>query len=201
MIRTYTGRIVDPMNIDPRQIDPVDISHALGQLCRFNGHTSRFYSVAQHSLIVAAIIDMASVAGWHTPAEALMHDAAEAYLTDLPTPIKDLPALAEYRDAERRAMRAVRDHFYIVESKIVFPMVRAADRLALNLEAHLLMGGPEWANPTRARILTAGLATYAARPDTSIAHVRAIDDLLDGGDGRGFGNAMLDAMCAWGLAA
>ena len=200
MIRTYTGRVVDPMNLDPWQIEPVDITHSLGQQCRFNGHTSRFYSVAQHSLIVAALLDMSEVAGWHTNAEALMHDAAEAYLTDLPTPLKDLPELAEYRYAERKAMRAVRERFDIQESRVAFHLVHAADRLALNLEAHLLMGGPEWSDPEKARVLAAGLAAYACRDDVELFFERAIADLLQGGDGRGFGDHMLDAMCDFGLA-
>ena len=87
MICTFLGRYLDPFHPDPGQIDPVDISHALARIARFNGHTAGgLYSVAQHSLHVAAI----SQDRW-----GLFHDAAEAYIGDMIRPLR--PQLGWYR--------------------------------------------------------------------------------------------------------
>mgnify|MGYP003865886187 CR=1 FL=1 len=59
-----------------------DIAHSLSNMCRYNGHTKYFYSVAEHSLLVASILpDKLKL-------EGLLHDAPEIYFTDLPAPIK-----------------------------------------------------------------------------------------------------------------
>jgi hypothetical protein len=81
-MQTYTGRQFWP--IDPRadEIDIVDIAHALSQQCRFAGHCKSFYSVATHSWHTSNVCNSEN-ALW-----GLLHDAAEAYLVDLPTPIK-----------------------------------------------------------------------------------------------------------------
>src|SRR5690554_4041634 len=73
MISTRSGRNVSLLNPSAGQIEIGDIAHGLAHQCRFNGQTSKFYSVAQHSVLVAFIL----------PAElklaGLLHDAAEAY--------------------------------------------------------------------------------------------------------------------------
>lgn len=86
-IQTVSGRWINPLAPDVAQIDIGDIAQALANTCRFGGHSRRFYSVAQHSTIVS---DVCAERG-ASPAEtlvALLHDAAEAYLVDLPHPIK-----------------------------------------------------------------------------------------------------------------
>ena len=54
-VYTYSGRLVDVLNPKPGDIAPEDIAHALACTCRFNGHSRGFYSVAQHSMLVAEI--------------------------------------------------------------------------------------------------------------------------------------------------
>jgi 5'-deoxynucleotidase YfbR-like HD superfamily hydrolase len=86
-----------------------DIAHALSLQCRFSGHTSTFYSVAQHSILVAAAL----------PTEyaltGLMHDASEAYLNDLASPVKNAPGLGEkYRYVERRLMQVISSRFGLI---------------------------------------------------------------------------------------
>lgn len=101
MIRTFTGRMVDPFNMRAKDIDIVDIAHALGMTCRYGGHVSRFYSVAEHSCLVSFALPR-ELALW-----GLLHDAGEAYLGDIPTPIKtDI-----HREREDAIMRAVIERF------------------------------------------------------------------------------------------
>src|SRR5689334_14267678 len=85
-IRTYTGRKFYLFDSGPEDVEIEDIAHALSMQCRYNGHVQRFYSVAEHSCYVSAIVaaEMGNakydinVALW-----ALLHDASEAYLGDV----------------------------------------------------------------------------------------------------------------------
>lgn len=91
-ILTATGKSFDLYQPDPERIDPRDISHALAHLCRFNGHTREFYSVAQHSVLVAELVPEE-----HKLA-ALLHDATEAYIGDMVRPLKQW--MHAYQDVE-----------------------------------------------------------------------------------------------------
>ena len=86
-IQTYAGVKFHPWDPRPGSIRIVDVAHSLSNLCRFNGHCLEFYSVAQHSCVVAGIAMVESRrldVGMH----ALLHDAAEAYVGDLVRPVK-----------------------------------------------------------------------------------------------------------------
>jgi hypothetical protein len=85
-ISTFTGRQFHPFNPAVSEIHIYDIAHALANTCRFNGHTNQFYSVAQHSVLVAELVHR--LAPGPTVYDALLHDAAEAYLADVCTPVK-----------------------------------------------------------------------------------------------------------------
>lgn len=102
-IQTALGRQFWP--IDPRadEVFIDDIAHALSMLCRFGGHCLRFYSVAEHSVLLSR------AAAPEHKLWALLHDASEAYLVDVPRPLK--PFLAGYREAEDKIMRAVCERF------------------------------------------------------------------------------------------
>lgn len=86
-MQTYTGKKFFPADPQVDRIDIVDIAHALAMTCRYGGHTKQFYSVAQHSLLMA---EKASPA---KKLRALMHDAPEAYIGDWIRPIKKHPEL------------------------------------------------------------------------------------------------------------
>jgi adenosine deaminase len=110
-IQTYTGRRVDPLDPDPTQFEIGDIAQALSNQCRFGGHSRVFYSVAQHSTIVS---DLVQERGGSTTdvLAALLHDAGEAYLVDLPHPLKHRSALGPpYRRAEGRLEAAIEERF------------------------------------------------------------------------------------------
>lgn len=102
-IRTYSGLYVDVFDPDPETICIEDIAHALSNLCRFAGHVKSFYSVAQHSVLCSLQV------GDDCRLEALMHDASEAYLLDIPKPIKN--RLEGYKEMEDKMMSIIAAKF------------------------------------------------------------------------------------------
>jgi hypothetical protein len=142
--QTYTGKRFDPLNPDPALICIEDISWALSNICRFGGHSSRFYSVAQHSFHLAyyanTVLKDRSLA-----LACLLHDASEAYLGDVPRPIKYRPEFAFYREAEAK-LEAMIFHKFGVNEYVGHPEVKHLDNAILADEARELMGDPgsEW---------------------------------------------------------
>ena len=105
-----------------------DIAHSLSMQCRFGGHCARFYSVAEHSVFVSEIVAP------EFAFEALLHDATEAYVTDLPTPIKKM--CPDFEAIEDRFYRKLRLKYNLpVEMSLE---VKVADRIALYNEARYL---------------------------------------------------------------
>jgi len=102
-IQTFTGKKFFPLNPNPADICIEDIAHSLAMQCRYVGHCKQFYSVAQHCWLMSR--------HWFKKVElqryALLHDAAEAYLSDLPRPLKHLPQFQFYRDAEKVLQRLI----------------------------------------------------------------------------------------------
>lgn len=97
---------VSPLELDLADIDIRDITHALGNLCRFGGHCREFYSVAQHSVHVAEHLGRAGLS-LEAQLVGLLHDASEAYISDICSPIKHTEALREYRLIELDITRKV----------------------------------------------------------------------------------------------
>lgn len=81
-IETYSGKQIDFYDPQPDQIDIKDIALGLSRMPRFSGQTKWFYSVAHHSLNVAHYLPK------KYKLMGLLHDAAEAYIGDMPTPFK-----------------------------------------------------------------------------------------------------------------
>lgn len=102
---TNSGRPFFPGNPMPHDFDIRDIAHALANNCRFGGHSRVHYSVAQHSVLVSQVVPPED-ALW-----GLLHDASEAYIIDLPSPVKRLPQLAGYMEIEAKVMAAVCERF------------------------------------------------------------------------------------------
>ena len=79
---TFTGKRFYPEDPKPEDITIEDLAHALANTCRWGGHTDVFYSVAQHSVLTSLVADRPYRRGM------LLHDGAEAYVGDLPRPLK-----------------------------------------------------------------------------------------------------------------
>jgi uncharacterized protein len=139
-IMTFTGGrfwIEDPR---PEEVSIQDIAHALSLLCRFTGHCKRFYSVAEHSMFVAARVPM-KFRPW-----ALLHDAAEAYVADISRPLKSLEVMSGYRAIEDATLRCILERFGLHhggEYLWMPPLVREVDRRALWTEMRDLMPSVE----------------------------------------------------------
>lgn len=107
MIHTFTGKKVDVGNLRAEDIDPYDIAHALACINRYQGHAPIPYSVAQHSVLACRLAPKG-----HELA-ALLHDAHEAYVGDVPRPMKSV--LPDYRALEERVAAIVRRRFRVPE--------------------------------------------------------------------------------------
>jgi len=137
-IQTFSGNKFYPLDPREEEISLVDIAWSLSMQGRFSGHTSRFYSIAQHSVLVSYLCDP------EYALQGLLHDASEAYLVDIPTPVKRDPKMAAYREFETNLMGMV----YRKEglSTVEHPSVKRADKLIFVTEAHNLMRplNPDW---------------------------------------------------------
>ena len=130
-LQTVSGRRVNPFDPDPSQLDAGDIARALGNVCRFGGHARTFYSVAQHSVIVSELVEERG-GDVEDVFAALMHDASEAYLGDMPHPLKHRSPLgAAFKEAEDHLEAALQQHFDI---KPDVPEIKRADRALLATE-------------------------------------------------------------------
>lgn len=139
-IQTYTGIKFHPLNPEFQKICIEDIAHSLSMQCRFNGHTRAFYSVAEHCCHVSdQLPDKLKLAG-------LLHDASEAYLCDLPKPLKDLSQLSQYRVIERELEFMIEAKFRVI---IDNPEIKMADSTMLCTEARQLLNPvhPDWPLP------------------------------------------------------
>lgn len=108
-MQTFTGRKYWPCNPVPNEVFIEDIAHALSLQSRYAGHCIKFYSVAEHSVLIARYL-----AATHAPEVALaglLHDASEAYCVDIPRPLK--PYLTNYKDIEEDNWKAVARRFEI----------------------------------------------------------------------------------------
>lgn len=133
---TFSGRQFWPLDPRADEISIQDIAHSLSNQCRFAGHTSEFYSVAQHCVLASRLV----AGGPVLQLDALLHDATEAYLVDLPRPVKN--CVSEYAQIEQTLARRIEYYVldnYGIEVHLDDPAVKVADELALMTEARDLM--------------------------------------------------------------
>jgi hypothetical protein len=133
VIRTFTGRWVNVFDPNPKTINILDVAHALSFQCRFGGHLKQFYSVAQHSIWCYEEAQRRNLSK-REQLSSLMHDASEAFLVDIPRPIKK--KLLEYEEVEDKLMS-------VIGAKYGFdwPLsldIKEIDELALEVEWNYL---------------------------------------------------------------
>jgi uncharacterized protein len=159
-IRTFTGKRFYPLQPRIQDIDITDIAHALSLQCRFTGHCTRHYSVAEHSLLVASLVPE------EHQLQALLHDASEAYLTDVARPVKHSPEYTFYRKVEKHVQSLIYEYFNCDPKEA--PELKKADDAVLGLEAagswmraEAMAGIGAWTKPK-----PAGERWTSARPAT-----------------------------------
>jgi len=135
-IRLYSGVMFDYNAPELCLVEIEDIAHALSNVCRFAGHVSHFYSVAQHAVNCSLIVDD------EFAYTALLHDTAEAFTNDIPTPLKY--AVPMFKDLEVSIETAMAARF-----GFTYPLpdeVKVADLQMLKLEKEAMKGSDntEW---------------------------------------------------------
>lgn len=155
-VTTYTGRQFFPMAPKPEDIVIEDIAHQLSCMNRWLGATRQPYSIAQHSVHVAELVPEEH-ALW-----ALLHDASEAYLVDIPTHIKRLPQMAAYRAVEQHLQRIIYHRFGLTGPEP--ESVKVADNALAVAEAQDLLKDipPYWPPAIRQRTAARTKFTIAA---------------------------------------
>lgn len=135
-MNVFSGHRIDPLHIKEDDIYLEDIAHALSLLCRGNGHIKYFYSVAQHSLNCAKEAQNRGYSK-NVVLSCLFHDASEAYMSDLITPIKK--QMNEYQIIEDQLLEKIFQAFHIQlknEEKIIW---KEMDHLLLEAELKEMM--------------------------------------------------------------
>ena len=133
-IITYTGKIFNPLDPKIEDIDIEDIAHSLSMQCRFNGHIEQFYSIAQHSVLVSYVCEEINSLD---ALSGLLHDASEAYICDIPSPIKKTQQFAQYREVEDKLQSLIYNKF---SCPVTEPTgVKTADHLLLKIEMNTFL--------------------------------------------------------------
>lgn len=128
-ILLHSGEYFDFENVEAASFNIVDIAHALSNICRYTGHCKSFYSVAQHSVLVSLVVPKEdALAG-------LLHDAAEAFVSDMAKPLKMI--MPEYQAMEQKIESALFRKFGLPET--LPDSVMKADRILLRTEQRDLM--------------------------------------------------------------
>lgn len=144
---TTTGAVIDLQFVGASDISVLDIAAALSKINRFTGHTSRLYSVAEHSLHVVQIMERELlITDPHALLAGLMHDAHEAYVGDMSTPLKQVLGEAWARVEDQIEQRVASRFDTWAASQRWKAEIKRADLIALALERRDLLppAGPDW---------------------------------------------------------
>lgn len=140
-IRTFTGIKFWPLDPSVKDIKPADIAHALAQKVRWQGHCKHFYSVGQHSLRVARAARIYGTLEGLPEEECdllymygILHDSNEAYLPDIPTPLK--PLIKGWKRIEKHLDSIILKRFGLPTMSVEHKrLVKKADKALLQMEA------------------------------------------------------------------
>lgn len=131
-IMTYSGGVIDYDDECWNSLSIEEIAASLSKQCRYNGHTKAFYSVAEHSVHVSRMVDN------DYKLAALLHDASEAYVSDLPRPLKKAMG-TDFSKFEDKAMESVARKFGLEVEDFHSKAVKDADNAMLYYETKELM--------------------------------------------------------------
>lgn len=143
-IRTFTGLYVNPLRLSPLDIDHHDLAHHLSLICRYTGACPTHYSVAQHSVYVATLMQR-RYASAEAALAGLLHDAAEAYFNDLASPVKHDPRMQWYRDLEHEATLMIFEKYSVDAAWLV--LTKKYDDQAFRDEVESWWGAKELIQP------------------------------------------------------
>jgi len=136
VLGTHVGKFIDIINPNPDLIEIEDIATGLSRAARFGGQSQEPYYVAEHSVCVALYVrDQGGDP--NTMLAALLHDAAEAYMGDMPSPIKQF--IPQFCEIEDRLKDAIMSRFGVVSSNVDWSLVKEGDVASFCAEAALHM--------------------------------------------------------------
>lgn len=139
-IQAYTGGKIHVVALRPEEITISDIAAGLCHESRFNGQyaPNKFYSVAEHCVHVSRMCERKDAL------YGLLHDASEAYLKDIPSPLKHSPMMTQYRKLEAATQKKIFEKFGL--TGVCPQSVHDADERLLAIEAHVLKRPihPDW---------------------------------------------------------
>lgn len=156
-IQTHTGRLVNPFYIKNEDIVIEDIAYSLSMQCRFNGHTNRFFSVAEHSINVTSVLKKLNFPA-KTQLLGLLHDASEAYLADILAPIKE--CLPDYLSIENDLSISIYKELHPQYGELSvndFYFVGLVDKEMAVLEGREFMSGNMWDKMTTSFTINFGI--------------------------------------------
>lgn len=142
-ITTFTGIDFNPLKFTEDDFDIVDIAHSLSMNCRWAGHSSSFYSVAQHAVYVSRFMEKHKMLG-------LLHDGSEGYGADMPSPIKAI--LPDFRKLEDKIQAKIYSKFLGAQpTKEEHDYLKIYDKLLLDFEGTTFI--KHWADPIDTSII------------------------------------------------
>lgn len=137
-IETYSGNQLYFLSPTEDMVELEDISNGLSKLCRYSGGITKFYSVAEHCVILARKV--MEITGDHEQAiTALLHDGSEAFCADLPRPIKH--CCPDYMDVEGKINEVIFKKFNI---KPINELIHYLDTNIVRDESVLFKNPPKW---------------------------------------------------------
>lgn len=141
-IMTQSGGVLDYDAAEYTALSIDEIAHSLSNQCRYNGHCSDYYSVAEHSVHVSHLVGATYNKRWALA--ALLHDASEAYVCDLPRPLKKAMGKS-FSDYEDKAMLSVAKKFGLEVGDFHHQIIKDADNVMIYYETSVLMNyHPVW---------------------------------------------------------
>lgn len=174
-IVTSSGKKFHFANPKPEMVALEDIAHGLAQTCRFGGQGNGFYSVGNHCISVALMVQ--EMGGNRIEClQALLHDAQEAYIADVPGPAKIY--LPDYQRLEKRLADVIGQKFNI-DLIDLSPKVKYADRQHLFWEANQLLDNPEWTEKIQTDFLKGKSIITMPPMKTKLAFQEYYHDLLE----------------------